>query len=300
MPAVHAWRPALVAADVVVGDHGSVTLYGAAIGKPVLLAAFGEDAVPGTAIHQLAAVAPRLDPRGDLLGQIENAVRAHAPDRYAHVAQRAFADPGQALGRLRAALYHLLKLPEPSSPAPRPPSPPAAAPPATPVTSWRVSSALGGDEAQPIVVVRRFPAAVRADGETYTDPPLSFVHLACSDDERDTRLTESASAVLAPHSAPTTTGALRWIRDALARLPGSLLAATAVEGGGCLVGIRDGRVVEAAATGLGREPGLAAAVVYTLLRTDRPLGDAWVTLRIAGAGDEDVVLRERPVQTGSP
>ncbi|MFC7862879.1 hypothetical protein ACFU5B_03560 [Streptomyces murinus] len=34
MPPVHAWRPALVAADVLVGDHGSVTLYGASAGQP--------------------------------------------------------------------------------------------------------------------------------------------------------------------------------------------------------------------------------------------------------------------------
>ncbi|CAD5916514.1 protein of unknown function [Streptomyces sp. KY75] len=45
---IHAWRSALVAADVVVGDHGSVTLYGAALGKPVLLGAYGSEAVPGT------------------------------------------------------------------------------------------------------------------------------------------------------------------------------------------------------------------------------------------------------------
>ncbi|WP_405644397.1 hypothetical protein [Streptomyces sp. NBC_00019] len=110
MPAVHAWRPALVAADVLVGDHGSVSLYGASCGTPLLLAAFGADAVPDTAAHTMAALAPRLDPHGNLREQIEDALREHTPERYAEVSTRAFDEPGHALARLRTALYHLLRL----------------------------------------------------------------------------------------------------------------------------------------------------------------------------------------------
>ncbi|MCZ0990699.1 hypothetical protein O1M54_43260 [Streptomyces diastatochromogenes] len=71
-----------------------MTLYGAALGTPVLLGAFGADAVPGTAVHDLAAAAPRLDPDAELRAQVESVVRDHASDRYAEVARRAFADPG--------------------------------------------------------------------------------------------------------------------------------------------------------------------------------------------------------------
>jgi hypothetical protein len=300
MPDVHAWRPALVAADVVVGDHGSVTLYGASAGKPVLLAAFGEDAVPDTAIQDLAALTPRLETRGDMLRQIEDVMHGHAPDRYASIARGAFAEPGHALARLRAALYQLLKLPEPPSPPPHPPLPPAAGPIASSVTSWQVTTGVSRRDAPPTVVVHRYPAAVSARRETHTDAPLSFTHLACSDGERDTRLVQSASVHLRQHPATTVVGALRWIRDTLTRLPGSLMAASAVHAGGCLVGLQDGRVVEATATGLGREPGLTAAVVYACLRAGRPLDEAWVTLRIDDAHDEDVVLRLRHSPTARP
>ncbi|MDF3146596.1 MULTISPECIES: hypothetical protein [unclassified Streptomyces] len=294
MPAVHAWRPALVAADVLLGDHGSVTLYGASAGKPLLLAAFGGDAVPGTAVHELAAVAPRLDPRGDLRQQVDDVVHEHTPQRYAEVAAQAFAEPGHALARLRTALYHLLKLPEPSSPPPTPLMLPVPDPPAAPVTSWQVTTGVTTDDTAPTVTVRRFPATVTAYGEALPDSPAHFTHLACADDERDLRLTESASVLVRRNPTPTSVGALRWIEQTLAQLPGSLLAASAVRGGGCLVGLRDGRVVEAAATGPELDPGLPAAVVYACLRAGLPLDDIRVTLHIGDLRDEDVVLRLRP------
>ncbi|GAQ53948.1 hypothetical protein a10_03753 [Streptomyces acidiscabies] len=293
MPAAHAWRPALVAADVVIGDHGSVTLYGAAAGTPLLLAAFGSDAVPGTAAHRLASLAPRLDTRGDLRRQVEDAVREHTPDRYAEVAAHAFAEPGHALARLRTALYDLLRLPEPSSAPPAPAMLPVPDPPAAPVTSWQVTTGVTGG-ATPTVTVRRFPAAVTAYGDPLPDSDALFTHLACADDERDRRLTESASVLVRRHRAPTPVAALRWIEDTLARFPGSLLAASAVRGGGCLAGLRDGRVVEAGVTGPVPDPGLPAAVVYACLRAGLALDDAQVTLYVDGVRDEDVVLRLRP------
>ncbi|MFI2124248.1 hypothetical protein ACH45E_24170 [Streptomyces sp. NPDC020299] len=294
VPAVHAWRPALVASTVLVGDHGSVTLYGAATGTPVLLGAFGEDAVPGTAVHALAAAAPRLDPRGDLLQQVKRAASEHAPHRYAAVAGQAFAEPGHALARLRAAVYGLLKLPEPSSPSPASPVLPVPDPPAAPVTSWQVITEVTGSGGEPAVTVRRFPAAVAAYDAGRPDTAVTFTHLAGTDDERDHRLTESASVLVRRDPASSAAGALRWIGEALAELPGSLLAASAVRGGRCLVGLRDGRTVEVATTGPALDPGLPAAVVYACLRTGTPLTDTPVTLRIGDLRDEDVTLRLRP------
>ncbi|WP_432014751.1 hypothetical protein [Streptomyces cucumeris] len=293
MPAIHAWRPALVAADVLIGDHGSVTLYGAAAGTPLLLAAFGGDAVPGTAVQDMAAAVPRLNTRGDLLQQVEDVVRDHTPERYAAVAEHAFAEPGHALARLRTALYRLLRLPEPPSPPPSPLVLPVPDPPASPVTSWEVAIGISGDSEAPTVTVCRFPAAVSAD-MARPDSPSRFTHLACVDDERDHRLTESASVLVRRHPASTSVGALRWVEDTLAQFPGSLLAATEIRGGCCLVGLRDGRIVEATATGPAMDPCLLAAAVYARLREGRPLDDVQVRLRIGDTRDEDVVLRRRP------
>ncbi|GAB2894791.1 hypothetical protein [Streptomyces mayteni] len=294
MPTVHAWRPALVAADVVVGDHGSVTLYGAAVGTPLLLAAFGDDAVPGTAIHDLAAAAPRLDPAGDTRRQLEHLLRTHPPDPYAEIARRAFFEPGQALARLRAALYRLLRLPEPGSPPPSPPSLPVAEQPVAPVTAWRVTTRVSLTGERPTVEVCRYPAAVSAAGEQNDDPPDAFTHLACADDERDRRRAHDASVLVLRAPAPTAVAAARRIRSALAELPGALLAACAVRDGGCLVGLKDGRLVTADATGPATDAGLPAAVVYACLRAGLPLTDSLVTLRVGRLREQDVALRLRP------
>ncbi|WNF31140.1 hypothetical protein RI138_01195 [Streptomyces sp. C11-1] len=288
VPHVHAWRSALVAADVVVGDHGSVTLYGAALGKPVLLGAFGSEAVDGTAVAALGRAAPRLHGPGDLYEQITSALAGR--DRFTEVAEGAFDQPGRALTRLRTALYHLLDLPEPTHTPPPDrylgePEETGAA-----VTSWRVTTTVSADT----VTVRRRPAAV-SPGEDETAG--RFVHLACDEREADRNTKENASALLRGAPAPAATAALQWIGDTLSRFPGCRLAATSVRGGGHLVGLRDGRIVEAAMTGPATGPGLPAAAVHALLRAAAPLADAQLTVRF-GARDEDVVIRLRTPPTG--
>ncbi|MEV0277757.1 hypothetical protein AB0I22_15450 [Streptomyces sp. NPDC050610] len=299
MSPVHDWRPALTAADVVIGDHGSVTLYGAALGKPVLLAAFGSDAVPETAAAGLGRAAPRLDPHGDLYEQVEEAVRTHAPDRYADIARRAFADPGQAVARLRTAVYELLKLPEPRSAPPLTALPAPAASPAADVTSWRVvtSAATAAESGQWSVTVRRRPAAAvedpTADEETAEGV---YAHLASDvGAERDQRLAESASVLVNRAPARSAVAALRWIDETLAGFTGGFLALAALDGGGALAGLRDGRRVEATATGSDTDPGLCAAVIYTCLRAGIPLDGTVVTLRVGAVREEDVALRLRPI-----
>lgn len=63
MPPQHdLWRALLLAADVVVGDSGSVTQYAAAIGKPVLLGAFGWDQMtPGMPLWDFGKATPGLE-----------------------------------------------------------------------------------------------------------------------------------------------------------------------------------------------------------------------------------------------
>ncbi|MFC7862878.1 hypothetical protein ACFU5B_03555 [Streptomyces murinus] len=210
------------------------------------------------------------------------------------MAAQAFAEPGHALARLRTALYRLLKLPEPLSPPPSSPMLPVPEPAASPVTSWQVITSVAEDGAEPTVTVRRFPAAVAGHDADRADSATAFTHLACADDERDRRVAESASVVVRRRPTTTVVAALRWIEGMLAELPGSLLAASAVHGGHCLVGLRDGRTVEVTTTGPALDPGLPAAVVYACLRAGIPLDDTPVTLWIGDLRDEDVTLRLRP------
>jgi hypothetical protein len=292
IPTVHAWRSALVAAQAVIGDHGSVTLYGAALGKPVLLATFGDDSVPGTAMATLGQTAPRLRPHKDLRVQIESVVADHTPGLYSEVSQLAFAAPGRALARLRTVLYSLMELAEPTPTAPPVLAlPRPSTPEGTAVTSWTVESAARPDGAgQWVVTVRRHPAAV---SRTRDEGTAMFRHLACDEEEWDRQLAESASVVLRRHHTPNAVSALSWIQDTLSRFPGCRLAAAALGRNICLVGLRDGRIVETTVTGPTVDPGLPAAVVYTCLREGLPLDDALVTLRVGDARKEDVGLRLR-------
>jgi hypothetical protein len=58
IPPLEGWRAALIAADIVVGDHGAVTCYAAALDKPVALAAFDEhEVVVGTAVSTMVDLA---------------------------------------------------------------------------------------------------------------------------------------------------------------------------------------------------------------------------------------------------
>jgi hypothetical protein len=73
------WQPALVAADCVLSDHGSTSLYAAALDKPLLLAGGpGTTTVAGSATAALREVATALDVDGDLRAQID-AVRGAPP-----------------------------------------------------------------------------------------------------------------------------------------------------------------------------------------------------------------------------
>lgn len=116
LPPEEGWRAALVAADVLIGDYGSVTRYGAALGTPVLLtAARGHDIMPGTTADLLARSAARLRPELPLTDQVATAV---AGSWQAGLAARLTSRPGRAGGILRAALYRLLGLTEPARAVP--------------------------------------------------------------------------------------------------------------------------------------------------------------------------------------
>lgn len=291
VPAVAGWQAALVAADAVVGDHGSVTLYAAALGKPVLLAEFGSEAVPGTPLADLGRAAPRLDPDVPLREQVERAVAGHDPAAYAKIADRVFAEPGRALELLRSTVYRLIGLAEPDERPRTAAFPPPEAERREPA-SFAVMSSVTGDGAggRPVVAVERFPATAAGAAETEE----TFRHLAAYEDgEPDLRVVESASVLVrgrAEDRGGSAVAAVRWIREVRERLRPRLAAAPV--DGGCLVGLRDGGIVEATATGPVTDPVLLSAVVYARLRAGLP-PEGTTTLRVGGT-EEDVVTRLRP------
>jgi hypothetical protein len=114
LPPEEGWLAALIAADRVLGDHGSVTYYGAALGVPTLLGAFpDEDVVPGSHIARLGSIAPRVDWKKPLGPQLDSAIGAYGDDVHASLRDDLSSKPGQAAELLRREMYRLMRLPEP-------------------------------------------------------------------------------------------------------------------------------------------------------------------------------------------
>lgn len=102
------WRSVIVAADVVIGDHGSVSVYAAAIGRPVLhLAPSGSETTTAGSVQALLAEhTRRLDPRRPMLDQV---LTAH-PIEIDEIATSLTSRPGRAGILLDRNMYRLLGL----------------------------------------------------------------------------------------------------------------------------------------------------------------------------------------------
>ncbi|WP_262387359.1 hypothetical protein [Streptomyces sp. TRM49041] len=113
------WRPVLCAADLIIGDHGSVTLYGTLTGAPILLAASPEHEInPASPAADLAVLAPSLSPVHPLDEQLAYATAEYRRPVYEALSARITSAPGRFDRGMRALLYHLLGLGQPAH-APR-------------------------------------------------------------------------------------------------------------------------------------------------------------------------------------
>lgn len=110
------WRPLVIAADWVIGDHSSVSVYGAAIGVPFTLAQYPRDEIDsGSVMADLAEVSPRLS-SGAPAGQLA-AAREAVPRQQKVAAEGVSSEPGRAAEILRREMYRLMDLEEPAYPA---------------------------------------------------------------------------------------------------------------------------------------------------------------------------------------
>lgn len=246
LPPREGWRAALVAADLVIGDHGSVTFYGAALGRPTLLAAFPHDRVaPESPVARLGRALPRLDPDRPLAPQVERAIANHDPNRNRRITAQTTSDPGRSAALLRAELYRMLDVPEPAAPptvtrVPEPEIEPR------PVTAALVSASWTEGTVR---LVRR-PAAVALG-----DPPPG-AHLVVDEREPEERLLELGDIVLCDGDR---------LADTLARYPGCDLVAAEQSPGETLVLRRDGTRLRLS----GADAGTHASIVYAWLADGR-------------------------------
>jgi hypothetical protein len=102
IPPDDGWSAAIVAADHVIGDHGSTTMYAAALGRPITLATVRPT-------HPLARTATRLDHTRPIEPQLAGAEPTPG------VTDLLTSRRGVAATLLRAGMYRLLGLPEPQT-----------------------------------------------------------------------------------------------------------------------------------------------------------------------------------------
>jgi hypothetical protein len=265
VPPLETWRAAVLGADLVLGDHGSVTFYAASVGKPVLIAADDPARVdPTSPIARFTAAAPRLHPTLPLRPQVDAALRDPQRSRYAEILTEATSAPGRSAALVRGLLYRMLELPEPARPARTSVVPiPADVKPAR-VTAIVTMTSVRVRDAEAVVRLQRYPADLRLD-----DPPDGDPHLLVEWDHHDPALLEIADALLAD---ARTTGdlPLEWFDRALARFPGAALAAAPGPEGTCLIGTRDGRVL-AVHPDRTTEPTLLAGAMLALLGVETSL-----------------------------
>lgn len=103
------WRAFVAAADYLIGDHGSVTAYGAAVGLPVLTTGH-VTTTPAHGSPQALVMAGtrRLDPTRPLRSQLAMARPLERDAMAAAITSR----PGQSGQLIRRLVYDLLRLPE--------------------------------------------------------------------------------------------------------------------------------------------------------------------------------------------
>jgi hypothetical protein len=121
------WQPILTAADWVIGDHGSVTLYSSAAGVPVLLGAFHERHIhPDSGAAALGRIAPKITAGVPLDEQLAHAMADFDAAAMARVAAMISSEPGAFARTARRLLYNIMGLSQPSVPARLAPAQPPA------------------------------------------------------------------------------------------------------------------------------------------------------------------------------
>ncbi|QWF82706.1 hypothetical protein [Amycolatopsis sp. CA-230715] len=274
LPHEDLWRQAILASDVVLGDHGSVTFYAAAAGKPVLLAAAPHDDLdPESPVHQLVTTAPRFDPNADAGGQFDRAVTEHDPGRYLPITELATDLPGKAATALRELCYRALDLAPPAHPAPLHVLPAPDLPiPLPRARLARVETVRHHAKALDLRLTRHAVDTLY-DPTWSAEPAQLVVHI----DEPEATLLELADVVV--HDDPRDAG--RWLTETLHALPGCTIAAAGLPDGSWLAGTTTALVE---ITGVHGDPhALVSAVHEVLTEPHKPFPDEVTVTTETGA-----------------
>jgi len=111
------WRSVLIAADWIVGDHGSVTVYGTMTGAPIILTgSLQREVAPGSPAADLSLAAPVLSAMHGIAEQLAYAAAEYRRSDYQAIAARITSHPGEFAFRMRRLIYRLVGLGQPAYP----------------------------------------------------------------------------------------------------------------------------------------------------------------------------------------
>ncbi|WP_260327069.1 hypothetical protein [Streptomyces sp. TLI_185] len=258
------WRQALLAADAVIGDHGSVTYYAAALGTPVLLGAAplaGLD--PEAPVHAFVRTAPRLDPARPLRPQLDALVDHHQPP--SEPAEFVSSAPGESATRLRRLFYDRIGIPEPDAPARLEPLP---LPPYEPAT-----------HTVPLLVLTRLLGSGEVSVTRYAGPHpapdnAGEAHTAVHEDTLESEQLPLADVVFryGDENDPRFVSPAHWTAEILARHPHCALAAYVTGPGSCVVRTRSGTSIRLdAGPGADADPAAYASALHAWLAAGKSL-----------------------------
>jgi len=258
------WEAVTLAADLLIGDHGSVTLYAAAAGTRVVFGAYDDaEIMADSPMAALRSALPGLDVHELLEEQIRGALD-QTPDcgpggEAYEAADAALALPGQSLSAIRQVAYGLLDL-RPLAPEPR------VLAPVAPSVHFRSQSAhvvfvddSGASGAG--LAVTRFPAAVESELVPDRGGQVGR-HLVVETSDRDPVLRHNAEILLISDQESD-----QAARDALARYVDCVMVSRALGGGRCVALVRDFGLVYLAADSESRGT-VDAAILPSVLLTE--------------------------------
>jgi len=234
IPPLDDWRQALAAADCVIGDHGSVSYYAAAIGLPVLLGAFPDDDLdPRSPVAEFGRIADRLDVDLPLRGQLDSCIRDHQPERFGELSKLVTSDPGSSALLLRRLFYQAIGIDEPLHPARLDGLAPPTVKFSPPTSALRVLVERSGTGWR----VARYPEMADPDERSTAD----HTHLAVRENTDDFGSLRRADLVLS-YDTRTGRAATDWLARAARAYPYASMVATCTAPGRAVARYQDGRV----------------------------------------------------------
>ncbi|MFE9884070.1 hypothetical protein [Streptomyces scopuliridis] len=295
------WRQALIAADVVIGDAGSVSYYAAALGTPVLMGAASADGLDARSpVAAFVREAPRLSPYAPLRSQLDallDGTGRRQPGTLPGPAELVSSVPGEAATLLRRHFYGLIGIPEPDEPALLDPLP---LPPYERVT-----------RTAPMRVVTRLLGTGEIEVSRYADPRSEpagdgDAHTAVHEDTLDPDRRALADVIFRYGTAddPRYGTPEEWTAEVLARHPYCALAALVTDAGGCTVRTRTGTLLRLSGAPTAADPAAYVSALYAWLAA----GKAWeelaaggMTVRTGSGGPHQVsVTAVTPAHPGGP